>query len=365
VQRFRLIAHAPSHGRRWVTSSSPGVKRRQISRVSFRGSKLESATEEIVEGSGSMRAFRGERFSVSQRVAGGPKGDRRREGAGVGIMHWIRRKCTLGANWPGFPRFVLHLSLERAATSFPDIPRDDARVRYHGHGGEFSLLRRRRRTNAARASLNSPNITLNSSNDDAGQRRFMPPMAVSSREFRVFVKCPAEEREEIMCIFNEVIEISLIRFLNRRSIISSKRSKQERCARLFLTSVAFVYSSAKLKIKTFVIPFDGCVRTFAFRRWNIIPCRSRNDDRGRKKIERFAMFFRRLTLGAYSPAEAETKYSNHLVTVYRIVYKGWATINRPRRTPASIIQRLCSWHTCVCSPTEIRGTSLSRSLTLD
>jgi len=37
--------------------------------------------------SGSMRAFLGERFSVSQRVAGGPKGDRRGEGAGVGIMH--------------------------------------------------------------------------------------------------------------------------------------------------------------------------------------------------------------------------------------------------------------------------------------
>lgn len=36
---------------------------------------------------------------------------------------------------------------------------------------------------------------------------------------------------------------------------------------------------------------------------------------------------------AHSPANSETRYPNHLVTGCRNVYKGWATINRPCKTP--------------------------------
>lgn len=88
--------------------------------------------------------------------------------------------------------------------------------------------------------------------------------------------------------------------------------------------------------------------------WKISSFLLPKNDNCRKESTRFTMFFRHLTHGTYSPARAETRYSNHLVTVYRIVYKEWTTINRPCRTLASIIRRL---HPC----RDIRIFALSRS----
>lgn len=108
---------------------------RQISRIRFcRVEARWSAMKEIEIQHRKERIDTHFAGSVSRlaerRIYPGIEGE---ESRSVDIMHWIRHKCTLGANWPGFPRFVLHLSLERATASFSSIPQNDARTRYHGH----------------------------------------------------------------------------------------------------------------------------------------------------------------------------------------------------------------------------------------
>lgn len=74
------------------------------------------------------------------------------------------------------------------------------------------------------------------------------------------------------------------------------------------------------------------------RQRNTIPSLLRNDDCAEKEIDTVRDVFSTFNPRRLFTCRNETRYSNHLVTVYRIVYKGWATINRPCRTPASIIQ---------------------------
>lgn len=91
-----------------------------------------------------------------------------------------------------------------------------------------------------------------------------------------------------------------------------------------------------------VIAIIVLARTLRPRRRNIIPPSSLKTTIAAKKRSTRDVF------STFNPrrlftCEDETRYSNYLVTLYRIAYKGWATINRPRRTPASIIQGLRSY----------------------
>lgn len=84
--------------------------------------------------------------------------------------------------------------------------------------------------------------------------------------------------------------------------------------------------------RKFLRDFDDCICRLVKYYREILSLSRLETTKGDRHNSRY--FFDVSIHGAYSPAEAETRYSNHLVTVYRIVYKGRTTINRPRRTPA-------------------------------
>ena len=125
-------------GKESLFSLSAVNHRNRFRESDFRGSRGETKCDERDRNptsKGADRYISRAAFSVSWTtdIPGiEEEGDR-----SVDIMHWIRHKCTLGANWPGFPRFVLHLSLERATASFSSIPQADARTWYHGHKSSF------------------------------------------------------------------------------------------------------------------------------------------------------------------------------------------------------------------------------------